>query len=96
MLDPIFNLLAGLLEWFYSLVPSYGFAIIALTTLVLIILSPLTFQPTSRPTRVVLLVGTELWVRHHCADHAGPDHFVAPDLSQHQIDGVDASIAAPS
>ena len=46
MLDPIFNLLAGLLEWFYSLVPSYGFAIIALTTLVLIILSPLTYRST--------------------------------------------------
>lgn len=46
MLDPIFNLLAGLLEWFYSLVPSYGFAIIALTTLVLIVLSPLTYRST--------------------------------------------------
>ena len=46
MLDPIFNLLAGLLEWFYSLVPSYGFAIIALTTLVLFVLSPLTYRST--------------------------------------------------
>jgi len=46
MLDPIFNLLAGLLEWFYSLVPSYGFAIVALTTLVLLILSPLTYKST--------------------------------------------------
>ncbi|MCL4114098.1 UNVERIFIED_CONTAM: hypothetical protein GTU68_023279 [Idotea baltica] len=46
MLDPIFNLLASLLEWFYSLVPSYGFAIIALTTLVLIVLSPLTYRST--------------------------------------------------
>ena len=46
MLDPIFNLLAGLLEWFYSLVPSYGFAIIALTTLVLAVLSPLTYRST--------------------------------------------------
>ena len=40
MFDPIFDLLAGLLTWFYSLVPSYGFAIIALTTVVLIVLSP--------------------------------------------------------
>ena len=46
MLDPIFNLLASLLEWFYSLVPSYGFAIIALTTLVLVLLSPLTYRST--------------------------------------------------
>ena len=46
MLDPIFNLLAGLLEWFYSLIPSYGFAIIALTTLVLFVLSPLTYRST--------------------------------------------------
>jgi YidC/Oxa1 family membrane protein insertase len=46
MLDPIFNLLAGLLEWFYSLLPSYGFAIIAITTLVLIVLSPLTYRST--------------------------------------------------
>lgn len=46
MLDPIFNLLAGLLEWFYSLVPSYGFAITALTTLVLLVLSPLTYRST--------------------------------------------------
>lgn len=46
MLDPIFDLLAGLLAWFYSLVPSYGFAIIALTTLVLIALSPLTYKST--------------------------------------------------
>jgi len=46
MLDPIYNLLAGLLEWFYSLLPSYGFAIIAITTLVLIVLSPLTYRST--------------------------------------------------
>jgi YidC/Oxa1 family membrane protein insertase len=46
MLNPIFDLLAGLLEWFYSLVPSYGFAIIALTTLVLVTLSPLTYKST--------------------------------------------------
>jgi YidC/Oxa1 family membrane protein insertase len=46
MLDPIFNLLAGLLEWFYSLLPSYGFAIIAITTLVLLVLSPLTYRST--------------------------------------------------
>ena len=46
MFDPIFDLLAGLLTWFYSLVPSYGFAIIALTTVVLIVLSPLTYRST--------------------------------------------------
>ena len=46
MLDPIADLLAGLLAWFYSLVPSYGFAITALTTLVLLALSPLTYKST--------------------------------------------------
>ncbi len=46
MLDPIFNLLAGLLEWFYSHVSSYGLAIIALTSVVLIVLSPLTYRST--------------------------------------------------
>lgn len=46
MLDPIFDLLAGLLAWFYSLIPSYGFAIVALTTLVLVVLSPLTYRST--------------------------------------------------
>ena len=46
MLDPIFDLLAGLLAWFYSLIPSYGFAITALTALVLIGLSPLTYRST--------------------------------------------------
>ena len=46
MFDPIFNLVADLLAWFYSLVPSYGFAIIALTTLVLVLFSPLTYKST--------------------------------------------------
>ncbi len=46
MLDPIFDLLAGLLAWFYSLVPSYGFAIIALTFLVLVVFAPLTYKST--------------------------------------------------
>jgi len=46
LLDWIFKLLASALEWFYSLVPSYGFAIIALTTCVLLVLSPLTYRST--------------------------------------------------
>ncbi len=46
MLDPIFDLLAGLLAWFYSLIPSYGFAIIALTVLVLVAFAPLTYKST--------------------------------------------------
>ena len=46
MLDPIFDLLTGLLAWFYSLVPSYGFAIIALTVVVLIVFAPLTYKST--------------------------------------------------
>lgn len=46
MFDPIFNVLTWLLEQFYDLVPSYGFAIIALTALVLGVLSPLTYRST--------------------------------------------------
>lgn len=46
MFDPIFDLLAGLLSWFYDVLPSYGFAIIALTTLVLLVFAPLTYKST--------------------------------------------------
>lgn len=46
MFDPIFNVLTWLLERFYDFVPSYGFAIIALTVLVLGVLSPLTYRST--------------------------------------------------
>ena len=46
MFDPIFDLVANILAWFYSLVPSYGFAIIALTSLVLVLFSPLTYKST--------------------------------------------------
>jgi len=46
MFDPIFDVLTWLLAKFYDLVPSYGFAIIALTALVLGVLSPLTYRST--------------------------------------------------
>lgn len=46
MFDPIFDLLAGLLSFFYSIWPSYGFAIIALTFVVLLAFTPLTYKST--------------------------------------------------
>jgi YidC/Oxa1 family membrane protein insertase len=41
-----FDLLAQVMAFFYSLVPSYGFTIIALTLLVMVILTPLTLKGT--------------------------------------------------
>jgi YidC/Oxa1 family membrane protein insertase len=42
----MFNLVADLLAWFYSLWPSYGGAIILLTLLVMIVLTPLNVKST--------------------------------------------------
>ncbi len=41
-----FEMIAAALAWFYSVVPSYGFAIIALTLVVMIVLTPLTLKGT--------------------------------------------------
>lgn len=46
MFDPLFQLLAGALEWLYSLVPNYAFAIAGLTVLVLAVFWPLTMKST--------------------------------------------------
>lgn len=46
MFDPLFQLLAGALEWFYSLVPNYAFAIAGLTFVVLALFWPLTMKST--------------------------------------------------
>ena len=46
MFEGFFKFFAGLLSWFYSLVPSYGFAIIALTILVMVVITPLTLKST--------------------------------------------------
>lgn len=46
LFNPIFDLLAGLLSWYFSLIPSYTFAIVALTVTVLLVFAPLTFKST--------------------------------------------------
>jgi YidC/Oxa1 family membrane protein insertase len=45
-LDPIAKPIAAVLAFFYSLVPNYGIAIVLLTVLVMIILTPLTIKQT--------------------------------------------------
>jgi len=42
----LFDLIAGLLAWFYSIWPSYGMSIVFLTILVMLVLSPLTISST--------------------------------------------------
>jgi YidC/Oxa1 family membrane protein insertase len=42
----LFDLIAGLLAWFYSLWPSYGMSIVLLTVLIMLLLSPLTISST--------------------------------------------------
>jgi len=42
----MFDLIAAVLSWFYGLVPSYGFAIIMLTLVVMVIVTPLTLKGT--------------------------------------------------
>jgi len=44
--DVFFDLLAQVMAFFYSVVPSYGFTIIALTLVVMVILTPLTLKGT--------------------------------------------------
>lgn len=46
MFSGLFDLIAGLLAWFYSLWPSYGMAIVLLTVLIMLLLSPLTISST--------------------------------------------------
>lgn len=46
MFDPLFQLLAKMLEYFYSTVPDYAFAIGGLTTVVLAVFWPLTIKST--------------------------------------------------
>jgi YidC/Oxa1 family membrane protein insertase len=45
-LDPIAKPIAAILAFFYSLVPNYGIAIVMLTVLVMLILTPLTIKQT--------------------------------------------------
>ncbi len=43
---PVFDLLAGIITFWYSLIPSYGVAIALLTVTVMVVLSPLTIKST--------------------------------------------------
>jgi YidC/Oxa1 family membrane protein insertase len=45
-LDPIAKPIAAILAFFYSLIPNYGIAIVLLTVLVMIVLTPLTIKQT--------------------------------------------------
>ena len=42
----MFDLIASLLAWFYKLVPSYGLAIVLLTMVVMVVVTPLTLKGT--------------------------------------------------
>ena len=42
----MFDLIASLMAWFYSLVPSVGLAIIMLTLVVMVVLTPVTLKGT--------------------------------------------------
>ena len=51
----MFDLIAGVVAWFYSLVPSYGFAIIMLTLTVMVVVTPLTLKGTRSMLQMQLL-----------------------------------------
>ena len=42
----MFELIASILAWFYDLYPSYGFSVVALTMVVMIVVTPLTLKST--------------------------------------------------
>ena len=46
MFDPLFDVIAGVLAWFYSLWPSYGMAIAFLTMTAMVAVTPLTLKST--------------------------------------------------
>jgi YidC/Oxa1 family membrane protein insertase len=48
----LFDLIAGLLAWFYGIWPSYGMSIVFLTMLVMLVLSPLTISSTRQMIRM--------------------------------------------
>ena len=46
MFDLMFDAIAAVLAWFYSLVPSFGLAITLLTVVVMVVVTPLTLKGT--------------------------------------------------
>lgn len=46
MFEPLFDALGAVMNFFYSLIPSYGLAIMGLTVLVMVLITPLTVKST--------------------------------------------------
>lgn len=46
MFEPLFDALGSVMNFFYTLIPSYGFAIMGLTVLVMVLITPLTVKST--------------------------------------------------
>ncbi len=46
MFEPLFDALGSVMNFFYGLIPNYGFAIIGLTVLVMVLITPLTVKST--------------------------------------------------
>ena len=64
--DPIFDGIAAVLAWFYSLVPDYTFAICMLTLAIMLVFTPLTLRGARSMTKMQALQGelTQLRKRH--------------------------------
>ncbi|MCO5318315.1 MAG: YidC/Oxa1 family membrane protein insertase [Microthrixaceae bacterium] len=46
MFEPLFDALASVMNFFYTLIPNYGFAIMGLTVVVMLVITPLTVKST--------------------------------------------------
>ncbi len=46
MFEPLFDALGAVMNFFYTIIPSYGIAIMALTVLVMVVITPLTVKST--------------------------------------------------
>lgn len=46
MFEPLFDALGSVMNFFYALIPNYGFAIMGLTVLVMVLITPLTVKST--------------------------------------------------
>ncbi|MCZ7627748.1 MAG: YidC/Oxa1 family membrane protein insertase [Microthrixaceae bacterium] len=46
MFEPLFDALGSVMNFFYTLIPNYGFAIMGLTVLVMVLITPLTVKST--------------------------------------------------
>ena len=55
LIGGVFDVIAGVLAWFYSLWPSYGFSIMMLTLTVMVVVTPLTLKGTRSMLQMQLL-----------------------------------------